>query len=30
MFYLLDADWVIDALVGRQRAADILTELSPQ
>ncbi len=30
MFYLLDADWVIDALVGRRRAADVLTELSPQ
>jgi predicted nucleic acid-binding protein len=30
MFYILDADWVIDALVGRNRAADILVELAPQ
>lgn len=30
MMYLLDADWVVNALVGRRRAAEILIELSPE
>jgi predicted nucleic acid-binding protein len=30
MFYILDADWVIDALVGRNRAADTIVALAPQ
>jgi predicted nucleic acid-binding protein len=30
MRYLLDADWVIDALVDRRNAAETLTQLSPE
>jgi predicted nucleic acid-binding protein len=30
MPYLLDADWVINALAGRQRAVDTLRQLAPE
>jgi hypothetical protein len=30
MRYLLDAEWAIDALVGRRRAAETLTELATE
>lgn len=30
MAYLLDADWVIDALYGRRRAAETLLTLAPE